>query len=255
VARSKTQSNIQEFHQMRKFLSLAVAITSIFAASGAHAALILIDDFNSAPQHAYDIVNSNLTPGVSTTASLSGSSTPLLASDRRLTNSVTNLNGNALSGNTTGAISSIATDSPLALNMLNVTNMGGVNSTNTVTWTVGPLAGTASSLLFDVLGAYTSNTKLTFSIGNSIFTDQLVGSGTPNGTRIETIAITPGNARAFSTGGTLALTITGEDGYDLSLDNVRLTTSSSATIPEPTSLALVGLALVGAGFAASRRKA
>jgi hypothetical protein len=45
------------------------------------------------------------------------------------------------------------------------------------------------------------------------------------------------------------MTLSGGDAWNLVLD------SFSITVPEPTSLALVGLALLGAGFAASRRKA
>jgi hypothetical protein len=50
-------------------------------------------------------------------------------------------------------------------------------------------------------------------------------------------------------GGTLTATFSGLPAYDITIDNFGL------ALPEPTSLALVGLALVGAGIATRRRGA
>jgi hypothetical protein len=54
---------------------------------------------------------------------------------------------------------------------------------------------------------------------------------------------------ALNAGGTLTMIVDGGNGWDLSLD------SFGFSIPEPTSLALVGLALLGAGVASRRRQA
>ena len=53
----------------------------------------------------------------------------------------------------------------------------------------------------------------------------------------------------LSNGGILTLRFVGEAGWDMAID------SFGFQIPEPTSLALVGLALLGAGVATRRRKA
>jgi hypothetical protein len=53
----------------------------------------------------------------------------------------------------------------------------------------------------------------------------------------------------LNAGGTLTMTVDGDNGWDLSLDSFGL------TLPEPTSLGLVGLALLGAGVASRRRQA
>jgi uncharacterized protein YaaW (UPF0174 family) len=62
-------------------------------------------------------------------------------------------------------------------------------------------------------------------------------------------AVSAATQNLMALGGNLELVLNGSNEWDLSLD------SFGVTIPEPTSIALVGLALLGAGVASRRRQA
>ena len=83
-----------------------------------------------------------------------------------------------------------------------------------------------------------------FSVAGSIGAIGTVSSGSP-----VPFALTAQQAGWLAAGGSLTLEFAGADGFSMVVDQFAI------EVPEPSSLALAGLALLGAGFAASRRKA
>ncbi|MBN8503475.1 MAG: PEP-CTERM sorting domain-containing protein [Burkholderiales bacterium] len=54
--------------------------------------------------------------------------------------------------------------------------------------------------------------------------------------------------------GQLRLAFTGERGFQVKLNEVRFEVEGTRDLPEPAALALVGMALAGAGWASRRRR-
>jgi len=227
---------------------LLAALGATFALGSAQAVVVTIDNFNSPFSRAFST-------GTGNTASATTAVTGGLATGRTITNTITT----AAVANPTGTLSSIAVGpSPnFFANALNVANANGIQSTNTIEWTLDPVATAAAlatsapvSLFFDVIasdnGFPASNTILQFTLnGNPLQTFGIPNSGPAQYSFLLSMA----NRAALSAGGALRVSITGAPGYDFSLDTFGL------DLPEPTSVALVGLALLGAGVASRRRKA
>jgi hypothetical protein len=233
---------------MRKFLSLAATFASVFAVGSAQANVILIDNFNtpstsSNPQRARDTSTGN-GPNSSGTVTISGG----LAIDRQLFSDL-------IAGSGDSPTSTLTAGGPNqnGNQVLDVTNSSSsVNSINYVKWNLGTITATqlfgSVSLYFDVTTPSGS--------GPATVAFDIAGTSLDFSTSLGTLghvafALDSNDIAAFgnASGKLLTMKITGANGYDLRLNNFGL------EIPEPTSLALVGLALVGAGFAASRRKA
>jgi hypothetical protein len=130
-------------------------------------------------------------------------------------------------------------------------NASTINSEVTLQWGLAPgfvpLTGPLS-FLFKVYDSDAVQKTLTFTIGATTVAAFNIGASGVADISFSPV-LTPAQRAALNAGGTLGVTVTGNDAWDLSLDQFAL------IVPEPTSLALVGLALLGAGVASRRRQA
>jgi len=235
---------------------ILAAVAAAFALGNAQAVVINIDDFNNPFSSTFSL-GTGLTASSGTLATGNPS---LLATSRILTNRI----DTAAVANPSGTLSSIGTGpSPnFFANALNVANANGIQSVNTITWTLNTPAMAAAlttsspvGLFFDVINSDTgfpaADTRMDFelispsNVATSFKTIFIPSSGAQQ----YSFLLDNNQRNALSTGSRLRLTISGAPGYDFSLDTFGL------DLPEPTSVALVGLALVGAGVASRRRKA
>lgn len=105
-------------------------------------------------------------------------------------------------------------------------------------------------LFNDYGGATPTNFAFTFSgAGGSFAIPTYAPPEVPPSIGAQFLTLSGSQATAFSGGGTLELLLTGGAGWDLTVDSLNI------SIPEPMSLALVGVGLLGAGVASRRRKA
>jgi hypothetical protein len=114
-----------------------------------------------------------------------------------------------------------------------------------------PAAGPVA-FVFDIVGSdgVDVDFRYSFNMGASTFiTTYDAGAIPPNPVKQLVIPLSAAEQAAFSAGGMFTLILDGNPGYDISIDSFGFQT------PEPASLALAGLALLGAGAATRRRKA
>lgn len=133
--------------------------------------------------------------------------------------------------------------------IVSIANDPAENSKVDLVWNIGAvtsLVGATNGLLtvdFLAHNAGIPPTMITFSIGGVALTavplSGLAGS--------VSAALSAAQLSAFATGTTLTLSVTGGDGYDVVLDNVRLS-SDPAQVPVPGSLALLACGLFGLRF-------
>jgi hypothetical protein len=134
----------------------------------------------------------------------------------------------------------------------------GWNGTSTIAWTIPANSfvstGGPVSLYFDTLFSNSGNPNTPNSnivvFGGSALGSPIVSFLPITSTSVvNQYTLSSSQVTSLLGGGTLTATFSGLPAYDIQIDNFGL------SIPEPTSLALVGLALVGAGIASRRRSA
>jgi hypothetical protein len=233
---------------MRRFTSIVAAVAATFAFGSANAAVILVDDFSTPVGQQAVIDASNAIGG--TTGAPVAVVAGALATTRTIFADMTQ--GPALN---TGLAQSVTVGAgAFPASALTFSSGSNVDQTSTVTWSLAPsVLGGPVSIFFRVLESNigllanaVENNSLSFalngtalgnvSIGNAVNTDFM-------------LALTPAQVASLALGGSLTMVANGAPGWDLSM------TSFGLQVPEPASLALVGLGLVGAGLASRRRKA
>jgi hypothetical protein len=224
---------------MRRLSTLVAALATVFAMGSANALVILVDDFNTP-----DLFVADQAGGTATTVS------DAVRSVTHLLTAGSNTVGGAGSSVTIGTISDPA-------GSLNVNNGINRNSNVDVNWSLpvgflNPAAGNAVFFLFNVIQSDFNPVNVSFSFTDlSNVTMALQGFAIPGNTTNQPLSFgaTPAEKALINAGGTLTMSLTGGQGWDIALDSLGF------QVPEPTSVALVGLALLGAGVASRRRKA
>lgn len=223
-----------------KNLSLRLAAAgALFALSSvASAAVVNIDNFNSPNVFIADQVGGGAT---STTDAVRKTTHELIAG----TNTPAGLGSSVIIGTLAGQPGS-----------LEIANASGRDSTVTLDWTVagGLLPANALNIgfFFFVIQSDGNPTSLDFSFGGNPLAHFDIAPNTLN--QQVNFGLTAAQVALVSGGGALKLAINGDLGWDFAADAFGFSFDLPAsTVPEPTSLALVGLALLGMGFAARRK--
>ena len=136
--------------------------------------------------------------------------------------------------------------------ILDITNGTGENSIVDVTWSnlsFNLPTNALANFFFEIVSSDGNPTHVSFTLnGTSLFTADI-----PANTSNQTISFNVDPA-LLNAGGTLDLQITGATGWDMAIDAFGVSWSTpSASVPEPTSIALLSAGLVGLG-ALRRRK-
>ncbi len=231
---------------MRRIATLSAALAAAFAVTSAQAVILLVDDFG-APSVGITVADNSGTGASATTLTPSA-----FSSSRTVTHTL--ITGAAI-GSNDGSLSSAKIGGPFNFpaGQLNMANANQVDSNVTIEWTLNAmLVSSPAAFFFDVVQ---NNVGTPAAPGNKVeaFLDNVsLGSFYKNTNTggFVSFALSAGDIFNLSSSGTLfRVEFTGDEGWDMSIDTFGL------TVPEPTSLALVGLALVGAGVASRRRKA
>ena len=206
---------------------IAAAFGALLSA-GAHAGFVAIDDFNSGDQ--------------SIVLTAAGSTDTLTNAQR------------TLSATLNSATPPIGSTASVSFGILDVTNGGGETSVVSVGWNLTPDIVPAGASNLQFLFTVIESDRNPMSIGFSLNGLQVFSEAIPGGTQNRDVAFGIADD-LLNVGGFLELTLTGTVGWDLSLDSIGLNfidpETPNPTVPEPISLALVGLGL--AGIAGVRR--
>jgi hypothetical protein len=229
---------------MRRIAALAIATAAALAVGNAQALVFVVDTFDSPDMVLFDTTVGG--GGVSVTGG--PVNPPVNTLSRTLTHELlAGSNAGGLASNVTIGTASEPTGS------LNINNGTNRDSQVTVSWLLGAgfitdSSGPAASVRFDLLKSDLNSASFELFWNNVSFGSQTfpaVNALTPI-----LFALTAAQQDAIANNaGTLKLVIDGVPDYDLSIDAIGF------QIPEPATLALAGLALIGAGVASRRRKA
>lgn len=224
---------------MNRFSSLMVAVAATLAVSSAQALVVVVDDFNSpaGDTTVFDADGGGAGIGVYSDAI------------RTIRTQQVTLGGNA--GGFNSSVSVGSGPSLIPPGTLTVRNATTVTSNVTLEWALTPFIFPLTSpvsLYFNVYSSddVTKNITASASFGN--IGNYSVGFLAAPGQQVS-FALSAAEVAVLNAGGTFSLTLSGDLGWDISLDEVGF------TIPEPSVLGLAGLALVGAGLASRRRRA
>ena len=240
---------------MTKLLPLAVAVVSTFALGSAQAVALLVDNFNT-PLSGGQTASDNVAGGPGTGVSSGVYNIPS-GNGIALTRELIAECSSGLGTPATPCMQVVAgADGLGGLQFLNRTNTTGNGS---VIWSIASFTVTnPASLLFVVVASNPQGSSVVDfrfdgngdGLYNNVSTDFTLSSQSfGNVPTSLPFMLTATQAGLLSAGGALRMDVSGGQGWNATID------AFSIEMPEPGSVALVGLALVGAGVASRRRKA
>jgi hypothetical protein len=228
---------------MFRISAVAAALATVFAMGSANAVFLSVDDFNTPDAVVFDEL-------------FGGGGVTVVNGPRTIYHEFLSDTG-PLNENFDGDFSSVRVgDFSFPAGRLQVINGDGITSLTAVEWTLAPgfvPAAGPVAFVFNIVGSDGVPVNFNFSLdGGATSTfitsfSSVINIGDPSWQLV--VPLTAAQQAALTVGDDFALILDGSPGFDISID------SFGFEIPEPTSLALAGLALLGAGAVSRRRRA